>query len=239
MPDKRTHRGPHPEDAKFFAEETWPRLRTATADLSWLLTRGYAGESALKLVGDRYDLARRQRIAVMRSASSDQSLESRRERKAELAELAGQPLEIDGYNLLITVEAALAGGVILRGRDGCYRDLASVHGTFRRVEETFPAIELIGRFLAGLGVGPCVWRLDSPVSNSGRLKGYLLEIAEKYGWDWSVELAANPDQLLIASPEIVATADSVILDRCRRWANLTVPLVDKHIPGVQIVDLRA
>lgn len=233
------HRGPHPEDAKLFAEENWSRLREGTGDLSWLLSRGYAGESALKLVGDRYDLARRQRTAIARSACSDQSLVSRDQRRATLAELAGQPIEIDGYNVLITIEAALAGGVILRGRDGCYRDLASVHGTFRRVEETFPAIELIGSFLTELRVGPCVWRLDSPVSNSGRLKGYLLEIAEQRGWDWSVELATNPDQLLIASGAIVASADSVILDRCGRWANLTVPLVDERIRDVRIVDLSA
>lgn len=231
------HRGPHPEDAKLFSEEHWPRLREATADLAWLLSRGYAGESALKLVGDRYDLARRQRIAVARSACSDQSLASRSRRRAELTELPGERLEIDGYNVLITIEAALAGGVILRGRDGCYRDLASVHGTFRRVEETFPAIELIGCFLAELRVGPCVWRLDSPVSNSGRLKGYLLEIAENRGWDWAVELSNNPDSLLIASSAIVASADSDVLDRCGRWANLTVPLVDEKVPAPRIVDL--
>lgn len=231
------HRGPHPEDAKLFAEENCPRLREAVCDLSWLLTRGYAGESSLKLVGDRYDLARRQRIAVARSSCSDQSLASRARRKTELAELAGQSLEIDGYNVLITIEAALAGGVILRGRDGCYRDLASVHGTFRRVEETFPAIELIGSFLAELRVGSCVWRLDSPVSNSGQLKGYLLEIAEKSGWNWSVALSNNPDQQLIASQAIVASADSVVLDRCGRWANLTVPLVCEKIPAARIINL--
>ena len=231
------HRGPHPEDAQLFAEQNWPRLREAASDLCWLLTRGYASESALKLVGDRYDLARRQRIAAARSACSDQSLASRARRQTELAELAGQPLEIDGYNVLITIEAALAGGVILRGRDGCYRDLASVHGTFRRVEETFPAIELIGSFLAELRAGPCLWRLDSPVSNSGRLKGYLLKIAAARGWNWSVELSNNPDQQLIASPAIAASADSVVLDRCGRWANLTARLVDEHVSRAWIVDL--
>jgi hypothetical protein len=29
------------------------------------------------------------------------------------------------------VEAALAGGVILACRDGAYRDMASIHGTWR------------------------------------------------------------------------------------------------------------
>ncbi len=57
MPDRRKHRGPHPEDRRLFAPEALPRLRAAAGDLSWLLSRGYAPESSLKLVGDRYALA--------------------------------------------------------------------------------------------------------------------------------------------------------------------------------------
>ena len=63
MPDRRKHRGPHPEDARLFAPEVWPLLREATADLCWLLSRGYADKSALRLVGDRYELVARQRAA--------------------------------------------------------------------------------------------------------------------------------------------------------------------------------
>ena len=42
MPDKRTHRGPHPADEKLFAAGAISNLRTAAADFSLLLTRGYA-----------------------------------------------------------------------------------------------------------------------------------------------------------------------------------------------------
>jgi hypothetical protein len=42
MPDKRTHRGPHPADEKLFAADAISNLRTAIADFSLLLTRGYA-----------------------------------------------------------------------------------------------------------------------------------------------------------------------------------------------------
>ena len=53
MPDHRKHRGPHPEDKQLFAAEQCPRLREAANDLAWLLNRGYASTSALKIVGDR------------------------------------------------------------------------------------------------------------------------------------------------------------------------------------------
>ena len=68
MPDRRRHRGAHPRDRELFAPERIEDLRRAVGDLSWLLSRGYAPTSSLKIVGDRYDLAQRQRTAVARAA---------------------------------------------------------------------------------------------------------------------------------------------------------------------------
>ena len=110
MPDKRSHRGPHPADEKLFAPEAISDLRPALADYSLLLTKGYAEKSALKLVGDKFSLTQRQRLAIMRSACSDQQLASRSERRIEVSDIAGQTIAMDGYNVLITVEAAMSGG---------------------------------------------------------------------------------------------------------------------------------
>src|SRR5262245_39993965 len=133
MPDRRIHRGPHPDDERLFAADMLPPLRVATGDLCWLLSRGYTSVSALKLVGDRFDLEQRQRTAVSRCACSDAAVARRRERQAALASIRGRTLLIDGYNVLTTIEAALAGGFVLAARDGCFRDMASMHGTWRRV----------------------------------------------------------------------------------------------------------
>jgi hypothetical protein len=70
-------------------------------------------------------------------------------------------------------------------------------------------------------VGDVVWFLDAPVSNSGRLKGTILEIAAERGWPWRVEIVPDPDKILRgARDEVVATADSVILDACGGWVAL-------------------
>jgi hypothetical protein len=232
MPDTRKHRGAHPEDAALFASAAWPGLREAVAHLSWLLTRGYADGSALKLVGDRFQLAERQRIAVMRCACADEVRQRRRETALTAAELAGQPVAVDGFNVLTTIEAALAGGVILRGRDGCYRDMASMHGSYRKVDETRPALGLIGAALQELAPGRCCWYLDRPVSNSGRLRGVIETVAAERGWAWEVTLADGVDSLLVRSSAVVATADGPILDRCRRWFNLARTVIDQRIDGV-------
>jgi hypothetical protein len=240
MPDQRRHRGAHPEDARLFAPERHSELRSAVGDLSWLLTREYASVSALKVVGDRYDLTARQRLAVMRCACSDQQVAERRSREIGLGDVAGQPLLIDGYNLLTTIEAALAGGLVIVGRDGCWRDMASMHGTWRRVEETVPAIERVGGYLEGHGVaGEVTWLLDSPVSNSGRLKGAIEEIVGLRGWRWRVELVPDPDKVLVGAQDSIAvTADSAVLDRCGRWVNLAREIV-REMEGIWIVDLSA
>ena len=237
MPDRRTHRGPHPADIKLFAAAAIADLRTSVADFSLLLTKGYAEKSTLKLVGDRFSLTERQRLAVMRSACSDRQLKSRKQREIEIADLADQSLTIDGYNVLITIEAAMSDGVIFKGRDSCFRDLASIHGTYRKVTETIPAVRLIGRFLREAGLAEALWLLDSPVSNSGRLKTLIGELAEENNWNWEIELLTNPDAKLIKSDLTVVSSDSVVLDGCKSWVNLARAVIEKKLPKTWLVDL--
>jgi hypothetical protein len=237
MPDKRIHRGPHPDDAGLFAAERIADLRTAAADFSLLLTKGYADTSALKLVGDRFSLTQRQRVAVMRSSCTDEQLKLRKEKEVQITEITNQPIAIDGYNILITVEAAISGGAIFKGRDGCVRDIASIHGTYRRVDETIPAIQLIGSFLQQVSVKQILWLLDSPVSNSGRLKTLMAEVCEANGWVWDIQLVQNPDKKLIETDFVVASNDSVVLDGCKKWFNLAAAIIENNLPQSWIIDL--
>ena len=237
MPDKRSHRGPHPQDARLFAADAIENLRAALADFSMLLTKGYADKSTLKLVGDKFSLTQRQRLAIMRSACSDRQLNLRKQRQVKVDDLADKPLVIDGYNVLITIEAAMSGAVVFRGRDGCCRDLASIHGTYRKVTETIPAIELIGEFLKDKSVSESLWLLDSPVSNSGRLKKLIGELAQKKGWKLDVELLPSPDAELIRTDNIVVSSDSVVLDRCKKWVNLARAIIEEKLPDTWLLDL--
>lgn len=239
MPDRRKHRGPHQADPQLFTEATLPRLRQAVSDLSWLLERGYRDPSALKLVGDRHGLRQRQREAVRRAACSDAMREVHARGFVPLEEgsLASRPVSIDGFNCVVTVEAALSGGVILRCRDGRLRDIASVHGSYRKVSETESAATLLGGQLARAGAGPATWYLDSPVSNSGRLRSLLLDLAERRGWDWSVELVTDPDVILRESTEVCATNDGGILDVGVPSIDLPAAAIAAGVPGVWLVDL--
>ncbi|RCK78949.1 MAG: hypothetical protein OZSIB_0500 [Candidatus Ozemobacter sibiricus] len=250
------HRGPHPEDARLFAPTRLPVLRQAAADLAWLLTRGYGAEAALRLVGDHFQLTIRQRLAVGRSTCADQTAATRRQRCLALDACRGRGLAIDGYNILITLESALAGGYLFRGRDGAIRDLASLHGSWRRVAETARAVSLVADALAaiagddrassasapppahaGSGLGPVIWYLDAPVSNSGRLAALLRDTAAARRLDWTVELVMNTDRAVLATGLPVATSDSWILDHAPAWVNLVAAILPALDPSPPLIDL--
>jgi hypothetical protein len=238
MSDIRKHRGAHPEDHKLFAKDKIPRLRAAVADLSWLLTRDYAIKGALKLVGDRFGLNERQRLAISRAACSDQSQTLRLASCVPVDNVRDQNLIIDGFNLLITIEAALSGGLLLFCRDGCIRDLSSIHGSYRSVQETETALGLIGESLARLGAASALWLLDKPISNSGRLAQKIRTLATLNGWDWSVELAFNPDKEIIVSDRIAISSDGPLLDQTRNWINLARYIIEQRRDHAWLVDLR-
>jgi len=236
-PDIRQHRGAHPEDRKLFADDQLTALRTATTELSWLLTHGYAIKGALKLVGDRHALTDRQRLAVSRAACSDQSKTHRLSSRVGMESLRGEEVIIDGFNLIITIEAALSGGVLLSCRDGCIRDLSSVHGSYRSVNETADAIIMIGEVLANAGAKSAAWILDKPISNSGRLAQRIRELAANRSWAWTVDLAFNPDAELIRSKSMVISSDGPLLDRVLRWSNLAGLMIEKRVADAWLIDL--
>lgn len=236
-PDRRRHRGAHPEDARLFEEAWLPALRVATSELSWLLSRGYQSKSALKLVGDRHALRERHRLAVARASCAEENLERRRASRVDEAQVVGETLIVDGFNLIITLEAALSGGVLVRGRDGCVRDLSSVHGSYRAVEETERAVVLAGEALAALAPSSVLWLLDRPVSNSGRLAERVRTVAAARGWPWRVEVEFNPDREIVNSSSVAVTSDSNVLDGVTRWLNLGRLIVERYIPDAWVIDL--
>lgn len=223
-------------DADLFSPEQMAALRAAAADLCWLLDRGYAARSSLELVGNRHDLATRQRMALARYACTDADAQHRRKLRIESLQLRGEELWLDGYNVLTVLESALSGGIVLACRDDCLRDIAGIHKRYRKVDETIPALRLVGEMALALGVSRCRWWLDQPVSNSGRLKTAILETAKANGWNMDVELTFSPDHILSHTHHVIATSDGIVLDRCQRWVNLTKLIVMDRIPGARLVN---
>lgn len=233
MPEA-VRRGFMPEDAREFRGECLRLLRRAQADIVLLLDRGYGLRQSVTFAGNHYQLSARQRMALTRATCSSVALENRRAREMT-GESAGSTLTIDGFNLLITLEAALSASTVLRCMDGTLRDLCGLHGTYRLIDKTDPALGRIAGGLEAMRIRQAVWVLDAPVSNSGRLAARIRRAMEGRPFATEVRLSDHADDLLAESPDIV-TSDSIILDRCGRWVNLAARLVS-GLSGFEPVDL--
>jgi len=230
----RKHRGLAPEDRSFFEPERVALLQKAVCDLSWLLGRRYPPRASVILVGNHYQLTERERLAIVHAASDGKP----RKTPETTDSIKGKSLCIDGFNLLITLEAALGGGIVLRGMDGCYRDIANIHGSYTLRLETEKAIALTGDAIKELEIKDTLWLFDRPVSNSGRLARLVNDTAEKLPAPMRAITADQVDTKVKTCKRVAITADSAILDSGTEWFNLAAWLIEHKIPDAKVIDLK-
>jgi hypothetical protein len=236
MSTKNIKRGFDPDDAKIFSNESIAELKIAQEEIQWLLDRGYKIKQIIEFTGNHYLLSSRARTALQRTTSSTADYEKRSSTMLPFECAKDGCLNIDGFNIIITLEVAMSGSPILLGKDGVFRDLAGLRGTYRIIDKTDTALALIGKTLQELSVPMVKFYLDSPVSNSGRLKTKILECSEQWGMPVEVDLIPNVDTVL-AGKERIVTGDSIILDECKSWFNLSRKIIEDHIQDVWVVDL--
>lgn len=230
-------RGKEGSDDRLFGDiKMQEKIREAIKDMSYLLSRGFSEKSSLQLVGNRYKLNTRQQQAVQGMSEASQKLIKRAENCLQPEQLANKEVMLDGFNVLILLESALSGAYLFKGLDGCYRDLSSVYGTYKKVKQTDKAIHLVADFLETNNVKKAIWIFDKPVSNSGRLKTMLREIADANNYNWEIVLDNNPDKLIAESGNIGISSDAWILDNATNWCNVVRHIVDEHIPQKNVVE---
>jgi hypothetical protein len=218
--------------------EAQEKLQHALEDLYYLLSRDYPMKASLALVGNRYQLVKRQLQALQGIACSANELSKRKNTELSPAEIKGQTILLDGFNILIILETALLGGFVFEGIDGCFRDISSVHGSYRTVQTTEEALILIGKTLQQLGLQKVIWVFDAPISNSGKLKSTCYEIAEKHQFPWEIILDNAPDKYLIENSGLICSSDGWVLDECKRWFNLGAHIIH-HLPKAKIISFNS
>ena len=149
--------------------------------------------------------------------------------------MTGETVHIDGFNEIITLEVALSGSPVFRCMDGTFRDLAGLRGTYRLIDKTDIALRAVFDALGKIRAGRAVFWLDAPVSNSGRLKERIAEIAEEKWFEVDVEVTGNVDRELCSRSNVISS-DSVILGRCLSWLNLNEELI-LGLPDSWVIDL--
>lgn len=238
MTEKTTRRGFDEEDYKWFSKEAIEKLKIAQEEIEWLLNRGYKLSSITDIVGGHYQFSARQRTALQRATSSKAQYEKRKAAMLPLEAYKEDCIYIDGFNLIITLEVALSGSVLILGNDGALRDLAGLRGTYRLIDKTDGAIKLIGEAFRDFEVPSAKFFLDAPVSNSGRLRNKILDYSTLWNIPIEVELVPNADPILARMNRVI-TSDSIILDQCSNWINLSRKIVEDYIKEAWIVNLKS
>lgn len=226
-------RGYVPQDSIEFGAKAAEKLNAAAQELVFLMDCGYDTKSASTFVGNHHLLSERQRMALARIVSTASAVQNRK--RKELLQ-APDYLVLDGFNTIITLEVALSGSLLLVGMDGTIRDLAGLRGSYRIVDKTIQAVELLIARFEKLGVKKALFYLDQQVSNSGRLRALLLDKANGRGVEVQAELHPSVDGQL-SRMENVVTADAIILDKCGSWYNLIRALIQSAIPDAWILHL--
>lgn len=216
-------RGYSPNDQKEFGSKSIDKLLKAGRDLQYLLNQGYNIKGASTFVGNHYLLSERQRLALVRAVSSEESVKMRKNKEIQSI-LPGSVVNIDGFNTIITLEVALSDSVLLRCMDGTIRDLAALRRTYRLIDKTETAIMLIGRILEKNKVSKAIFYLDAPVSNSGRLKQKIIELLSPFTFEVQAEVINNVDAVLETLDNVI-TSDAIILDKCVSWINLNAKIL--------------
>lgn len=256
-PNGNARRGFLPEDIRNFSADAMQILRQASKHVCYLINEGYDLKTALTFVGNHFCLSARQRLAVMRSVATDVQLQDRRNKQIAVSQLQDQTVYLDGFNIIITLEVLASHSPLFIGMDGAVRDLAALRGSYRLISETTDAVTQMLCVLQSTGVKKIVIFLDEPVSNSGRLKMRIADTNERCriavsdvrspgkgtGRSYSrsavwpeldIQILRDVDRQLY-DREYVITSDSVILDHCRSWFNLTALCLDGSEENVRKV----
>lgn len=216
----------------FGQPEEQDKLLKALEDMYYLLSRNYPLKASLVLAGNRYQLVKRQLQALQGMACSADEIRKRNDKELQHTAIKDQTIFLDGFNILILLETALSGGFIFEGLDGCYRDISSVHGAYRTVQNTTEALIIIGKTLQQLQPKKVIWVFDAPVSNSGKLKVICYEIAGKHHFPWEILLENAPDKYLVNSKPLICSSDAWVLNECMAWFNLGAWIIN-NTPGVK------
>jgi hypothetical protein len=202
-------------------------ILAAADDARYLLGRGYSREQVLKLTGDRYELGADQRNLIRRGVFGHKEAEARKNRRLTWDDLSGAVLGIDGHNVLITLETALKGGVLLLADDGWVRDIAELGRNHRPGPASYEAARLMVAGLEQAGAKGAHIFLDGPLPQSGDLAARLRANLALCGLSGDARAVPVPENYLKEHKGPVASSDSALIDAVEKPLDLAGMIITR------------
>ncbi|MHA1596138.1 MAG: DUF434 domain-containing protein [Candidatus Asgardarchaeia archaeon] len=196
------------------------KLKLAAEDLIYLMSRGYNKSSALKFISDHYNFGKISRYILARGIYPYDYVREVSKKTLNVDSLKDEEVFIDGYNVLITVEAATLGLPLFIGNDGIVRDVRCVFGKYRISERTRNSLSIIVSFLKEREVSSAHFLYDSQVSKSGILSSMTGEVMRGFHLEGSSKAIKDVDRFLRRCEGVVCTSDSGIIKYLRKVFDL-------------------
>ena len=184
-------------------------IKKAIEDFKYLINRGYKKDVALNFVANHYKLSKEDRLKIIRTTHSDEEINLTKRKLKRLKDFENETIYIDGFNVLIGLEALIKGHEVVLCDDNIYRDFENVYGKYKINNYTDKAIGLLLEVLKRYKVKAIVY-LDAQVSKSGILAKRIRERMKELGIEGDVFCVKNCDYEL-KHKEVVATSDSIII----------------------------
>lgn len=213
-------------------------LQKPAEDFRYLLNRGYPRKAALELVGNRYQLTSDQRHLLHRGVFSSADSEARQKKRIPIVRIRNRDLAIDGYNVVITIEAGISGRPLVLADDNFVRDISGLSGSFKKTEITEEAIQLIVNVLKKRRPRKTLFLFDAPISMSGKLAQEVRDLLKKENLLGDALAVKVPENILIGFSGIVATSDTAIIDQSKKVIDLAGYIVGQKIRSKSIIRWR-
>ena len=188
-------------------------LQEAANEYLWLLSHGYPQKSSLKMVGDKFMLARELRQVLYRGITSQDRARARKDRIGHVEE--GEVVLIDVYNVLFTVNNYLLGRPVFISNDGLLRDAGEMRGKIVSKPVFSRSKDLLLEVLSAWPAATYFLYLDQPIPYSVHLSIELSKDMIQRGIEGEAFAVKSPDALLIKNEkDAICTSDGGIIDQC-------------------------
>ncbi len=200
-------------------------LSEAKIDVRYLLNRGYEKRHAIRFVGTKYLLSKEEQHILFRAVFSDSQITERLKKKITADEIFQKDLSIDGFNQLIVIESMLRNKPIILCEDDFVRDISGVKSSYKISKETYEALDIIFEQVSKKKPRSLYFFFDSPISHSGKLSKIIKEKLSEQKIVGDAKAVKMADTQVLYSGEIVASSDSIVIERANKVFDLAGSIV--------------
>ncbi|MDQ1275292.1 MAG: hypothetical protein QG610_865, partial [Euryarchaeota archaeon] len=156
------------------------RLLKPARDIRSILRWGYPKFATILFVAEHSQLSIEERHILTRVIMPPEKIVTRIRKKVACDGISNRDLLLDGYNVLLSVDSLLKKEPMWFCDDGYIRDTRYYFSKMSHAENIEEALDLILEFLSESNPKSVTFLLDSQISRSGELAGFIRHKLEEH-----------------------------------------------------------